>query len=671
ILQKNKSVISRTTLEALEKKNAPKEEPQVKKKPQPKSDQKKLIPTFITPMLATTVEGAFDRKDWIFEIKYDGYRTVAVIEPDSVNLFSRNKISFNKNFKSVAEELSQIKHSAVIDGEVVVEDDSGKSDFQSLQAFQKNGTGILKYYVFDILQLDGHDTMQLTLLERKQLLEMLIENAKLKNVIYSKHIEEKGKDFFEAAIKNKLEGIIGKDAQSPYRPGKRSDEWVKIKIIQQEEAIIIGHTEPKGSRMHIGSLLLGQYHDGELTYIGNCGSGFTDTVLKELYEKFKKLETTTPTVKEKIKVIGGKINWLKPELVCQVKFTEWTQDGHLRHPVYLGLRVDKKTEEVQYGNPKAKIMKSTTPKKKENPKTENDYDLKVGKTTLHLTNQNKIYYPKDGITKGDIVQYYNSVSEYILPYLKDRPQSMNRFPNGITGPSFYQKDIDLEKSPSWLKTAQLYSKSNDANIDYLICNDKATLLYMANLGCIEINPWNSTTKKPDHPDWVVIDLDPAKEDFREVVQTALVVKDVLDEYGGACYCKTSGATGLHIYIPLQAKYDYDTVKIFAEMIATEVHSRLPEITSIERTISKRNHKIYIDFLQNRPGQTLAAPYSARPKNGATVSTPLEWEEVNEDLSPSQFTINNILERIEKKGDLWKPVIGKGVNLEKIITARLK
>ena len=671
ILLKNKSVISKTTLEALEKKNAPKEELQVKKKPEPKKAEKKLKPTFIPPMLATTVEGAFDRKDWIFEIKYDGYRTIAVIEPNSVNLFSRNKISFNKNFKTVADELLQISHSAVIDGEVVVEDASGKSDFQSLQAFQKTGKGILKYYVFDILQLDGHDTTQLTLIERKQLLEMLIENANLKNVIYSKHIAEKGKDFFEAAIKNKLEGIIGKDAQSPYRSGKRSDEWVKIKIIQQEEAIIIGHTEPKGSRMHIGSLLLGQYHDGELTYIGNCGSGFTDTVLKELYEKFKKLETTTPSVKEKIKVIGGKINWLKPELVCQVKFTEWTQDGHLRHPVYLGLRVDKKAKEVQYGNPKAKVMKAKTPEKKENPKTENDYDLKVGKTTLHLTNQNKVYFPKDGITKGDIVQYYNSVSEYILPYLKDRPQSMNRFPNGISGPSFYQKDVDLDKVPSWLKTAQIYSKSNDANIDYLICNDKATLLYMANLGCIEINPWNSTTKKPDNPDWVVIDLDPAKEDFREVVQTALVVKEVLDEYGGACYCKTSGATGLHIYIPLQAKYDYDTVKIFAEMVATEVHSRLPEITSIERTISKRNHKIYIDFLQNRPGQTLAAPYSARPKNGATVSTPLEWEEVNEDLSPSQFTINNILERIEKKGDLWKPVIGKGVNLEKIIAARFK
>jgi len=354
------------------------------------------------------------------------------------------------------------------------------------------------------------------------------------------------------------------------------------------------------------------------------------------------------------------IQWLKPHFVAQIKFTEWTQDNHLRHPVFLGLRSDKDAGEVQFQT------KANTKSEMEKPEVADNYDLKVGKQTLHLTNQNKVYFPDDGITKGDILNYYNGVADLILPYLKNRPQSMNRFPGGIKGPSFYQKDVDLEKIPSWLKTEAIHSDSNNANIDYLICNDKATLLYMANLGCIEINPWNSTIKKPENPDWMVIDIDPSKEDFSEVITTALTVKEVMDELGSDCYCKTSGATGLHVYVPLGAKYNYDTVKIFAELVAHEVHARLPEITSIERTIKKRNHKIYIDFLQNRTGQTLAAPYSVRPKPGATVSTPLEWEEVNENLHPSQFTIRNVIARFKEKGDLWQPVLGKGADIKSIL-----
>lgn len=301
-----------------------------------------------------------------------------------------------------------------------------------------------------------------------------------------------------------------------------------------------------------------------------------------------------------------------------------------------------------------------------NSKNENDFYLKVGETNLHLTNQNKIYFPGDSISKGDILNYYNEVSTLILPYLKDRPESMNRFPNGINGASFYQKDMDLEKIPSWLKTEKIYSESNDKYIDYLLCNDKATLLYMANLGCIEFNPWNSTIKKMDKPDWAVIDLDPAKNDFKEVVKTALTVKKIMDELETECYCKTSGATGLHIYIPLGNQYRYDTVKLFSELIANKVVERLPEIASITRPIGNRGNKIYIDFLQNRQGQTLASAYSVRPRPGATVSTPLEWGEVNEKLSPAKFTIKNVLKRFDKKGDLWKPVLGKGANLELIL-----
>lgn len=661
ILGKNKSVISKVTLESMEKKAV--KTVHEKKKTVKNKEQIVEQAKFISPMLALSTEKPFDDADWVFENKYDGYRTLAIINSGDVELYSRNQLSFTTNFKPVANELKKIEHTLILDGEVVVENSSGRSDFQLLQNYLKTQKGNLKYYVFDLLNLDGNDTTNLSLLERKELLQLLVKKEKLSNVIYSEHIAAKGIDFFKLAEKDKTEGIMAKKADSTYLVGKRSDDWLKIKISQQEEAIIIGITEPKNSRAYFGALLLGQYDGKDLKFIGKCGTGFTDASLKELYGKFKPLFTDDPPVSGKV-ILRDKIQWMKPEMVCQVKFAEWTHDKHLRHPVFLGLRIDKKATEVK--SVKSKSVKTNKKQSVSKSQMENDYDLKVGKTTLHLTNQNKIYFPDDGITKGDIVNYYNEVADLILPYLKDRPQSMNRFPNGINGPSFYQKDLDLDKVPSWLKTKALYSESNNAEIDYLICNDKATLLYMANLGCIEINPWNSTLKKIDNPNWIVIDIDPAKEEFKEVVRTALVVKEVMDELNTECYCKTSGATGLHVYIPLGAKYGYDTVRIFAELVAHEIQSRLPDTTTLERSIKKRNHKIYIDFLQNRKGQTLAAPYSVRPKPGATVSTPLEWEEVNDSLSPAQFTIFNVVERFKEKGDLWKPVLGKGADIKSIL-----
>lgn len=295
---------------------------------------------------------------------------------------------------------------------------------------------------------------------------------------------------------------------------------------------------------------------------------------------------------------------------------------------------------------------------------EKNVDRKFGRIEVHFTNQDKIYWPDDGLTKGDLVDYYDSVAELLLPYLKDRPQSMHRFPEGILKPGFYQKDVDTGKIPYWIKTAKMFSESNNEYIDYLVCNDKPTLLYMANLGCIEINPWSSRIAKPECPDWAVIDLDPEDIAFSEVVKAARTVKDVLDEMEIASYCKTSGATGLHIFIPLAAKYEYSTVRTFAELVAQKVHERLPETTSLLRSPSQRKKKVYLDFLQNSRGQTLAAPYSVRPRPGATVSTPLDWKEVNARLDPKKFTIKNMKRRIDKVGDLWKNVIGKGEDIRK-------
>lgn len=693
ILVKDKSVISKRSLDQLEEKAKKvslkaEEKPAAKKPAKKKSSPKTEKAEFLKPMLATVKEKPFDDDEWIFENKYDGYRTVAVINPNEVELFSRNEISFNTNYKTIAEDLKKIDHTVVLDGEVVVENEEGKANFQLLQNYMKTGIGNLKYYVFDLLNLDGNLITELSLLERKELLKILFNKYPFTNVIYSEHTIGDGIKRFEEAAKNKSEGIIAKKADSTYTINRRSNNWLKIKTANEEEAIIIGVTEPKNSRKYFGAILLGQYDGKRLQYIGKCGTGFTEAVLKELYNELEPHFTDQSPLDEKIP-LRDTIQWVKPKVVCQVKFSEWTQDQHLRHPVYLGIRIDKKATEVSLSFKKDKNTKSSDPKSnsqsktqsniqsnteemedsketKKKGKTENDYDLKVGKTVLHLTNQNKIYFPKDGITKGEIVQYYNEVSSLILPYLKDRPESMNRFPNGIAGPSFYQKDVDVDKIPTWLKTEKVYSESNDAEIDYLICNDKETLLYMANLGCIEMNPWNSTIKNIENPDWLVIDLDPSTDDFSPVIETALVVKEVLDELETECLCKTSGASGLHIYIPLGGKYDYDSIKILGELIANEVHSRIPDITSVERSIKKRNNKLYIDFLQNRRGQTLAAPYSARPKPGATVSTPLEWSEVNKKLHPSQFNIKNAMKRFEKKGDLWQPVLSKGADIKKII-----
>jgi bifunctional non-homologous end joining protein LigD len=294
---------------------------------------------------------------------------------------------------------------------------------------------------------------------------------------------------------------------------------------------------------------------------------------------------------------------------------------------------------------------------------EKEKTLVLSGKKVKVTNLKKVYWPEEGYTKGDLIAYYMKISRYILPYLKDRPQSLNRHPNGINGMNFYHKDMEPGEMPSWARTEKLDSKVRPEGIDYLICNDTATLIYMANLGCIEINPWHSTYRKPDYPSYLMLDLDPGEISFTDVVNTALVIKELCDQISVPAYCKTSGATGLHIYIPLAAKYDYEQAKTFAELLAGIAHERLPSTTSIERMTSKRRDRVYIDFLQNRRGQTIAAPYSVRPKPYATVSTPLRWEEVNHQLTPQMFTIHNIEERLSKTGDLWSPVLGPGISLK--------
>ena len=315
----------------------------------------------------------------------------------------------------------------------------------------------------------------------------------------------------------------------------------------------------------------------------------------------------------------------------------------------------------------AKADKKTRSKQSAQKYAENDIEWTINRKKLKVTNRNKVYFPDEGITKGEIIDYYRKISKFILPYLKNRPESLNRHPNGIAKPGFYQKDMDTDQIPDWLHTEKQYSKSNEEYLDYLICDNEAALVYIANLGCIEINPWHSTFDKPDYPDYMIMDLDPGNIGFGEVVRTALKIRDICIEIGIDTYCKTSGATGLHVYIPLRKRYTYDEIKLFGELLATAVQQQLPDTTSVERTVSKRSDKIYIDFLQNRKGQTIASVYSVRPKSGATVSTPLEWTEVTEELDPKKFTIYTIFDRLKEKGDLWKKVLGKGADIGKALS----
>lgn len=619
-------------------------------------------------MLAKLSGEAFDDPDWVFEIKWDGYRAVADLSNEQLLFYSRNGISFLSKFEKVSRDFDNQIHTMILDGEIVAYDETGRPNFQLLQQIGDNPDLALVYQVFDILWLNGHSTEELPLIQRKELLkDALVETDVIK---YCDHIPEKGIDFFNQMKKMKLEGMIAKKANSPYVENHRTSDWLKIKFTNTEEAIICGFTEPRGSREGFGALILGKYIDGKLTYSGHTGTGFNQELIREVLERLQKIIIKSSPFENKPKT-NMPVTWTKPELVCEIKYSEITKDGIFRHPVFVAIREDKEPEEVKNSSneiintSKSKHMKTSATRKTKS--SENEKEITLNKHTVKLTNQDKIYFPKDNITKGDVIEYYQSVASYILPHLKNRPLSLNRFPNGIEEQNFYQKDAS-DNIPDWVKTTQVYSESNDKDIDYIYCNDKATLAYLNNLGCIDMNPWNSSLPDLDHPDFLVLDLDPSKKNtFDEVIETALQVNEVLKSIKIDGYCKTSGSTGIHVYIPMGGKYDFDQVKDFAHILMKQVHEQLPKITTLERSLQKRDDKkIYLDYLQNRTGQTLASAYSLRPKQGASVSMPLEWNELKPGLKPTDFNIHNALDRIKEKGDLFKPVLGKGIDMMKAL-----
>ena len=650
------------------------------------------IPEGISPMLATLVDQPFDESGWLYEVKWDGYRSLAFVNNGEVNLWSRNNKSFNEKFYPIHKMLKKWKINAVVDGEIVVLDENGISNFGALQNWRSEADGELAFYIFDIVWLDGKNLMELPLSQRQAILKHVLP-ADNDLVRQSQTFNASGIEFFQAAEKMELEGVIAKKAGSKYQPDIRSKDWLKIKVQKRQEVIIAGYTKNEETAKAFSALLLGVYEHGQLHYVGKVGTGFSDKLQKEMMAKFKPLITDKSPFENvpdynkpsrfSPKPIKANATWLKPELVCEINFTELTTDGVFRHPSFKGLREDKNANEVvrevsvhtgdvveqeqeELVLVKHKVIAAPGEKKRKTLLNPND-ETQVRKICGHdlkFTNLSKLYWPEDNVTKRDMFNYYYQVAEFMLPYYKDRPQSLNRFPNGIHGSSFYQKDVK-GKAPEWAKTFP-YTTSDGEEKEYLVVTDESSLLWIASLGCIEMNPWFSRIQSPDNPDYCVIDLDPDKNTFEQVIQAALEVKKVLDSLEVPSYCKTSGSTGMHIYIPLAGKYSYDQSQLFASIIVNIVHKALPQFTTVERMTANRKGKMYLDFLQNRPGATIAGPYSLRPKPGATVSMPLDWDEVKSGLTMKDFTIHNAVDRLQSVGDLFKGVLGKGIDLEKII-----
>ncbi|QQD12743.1 DNA ligase D [Sphingobacterium sp. UDSM-2020] len=650
-----------------------------------KDAPKKLFYEQVEPMLATLTDEPFDSDEWLYEVKWDGYRAVSFLQGQQVTIKSRNDKSFNDKFYPIYNELKAMKLEAVLDGEIVVVGTDGHANFGALQNWRSEADGDLLYYVFDIIWYKGKDLTHLTLTERKAILQKILptsETIKLSTPFYTSGIK-----FLESAKDLGLEGIMAKRKDSAYHVHARTKDWLKIKANKRQEVVIGGFTKNEGTSKLFSSILVGVYEGKELVYTGKVGTGFSDKLQKEMLEKFNKVIadkspfSTEPDVNKASRFRPdpphANVTWLLPKLICEVSFTEMTTDGVMRHPSFNGLREDKdpktivlekevSARQIVEGSEENIIETHSKMKRKTllNP-TDKTQVKKVNKHELKFTNLDKIFWPKEKITKRDLINYYYQIAPYILPYLKDRPQSMNRFPDGITGEGFYFKNV-ADSAPEWADTYLYKSETDQKDKLYLVGKDEATLLYMANLGCIEMNPWSSTIKKPDNPTFCIIDLDPDKNSFNQVIETAQVAKQLLDDMGVPSYCKTSGSTGLHIYIPLNNKYTYEQSKEFARVIVTLINRELPDYTTLERTVKDRKGKMYLDFLQNRPHATIAAAYSVRPKPGATVSMPLYWEEVKKGLKMSDFTLFNAVERVESLGDIFKPVLGKGIDLKKVI-----
>jgi len=627
-----------------------------------------------SPMLAETAERPFSRAGWLFEPKLDGYRVLASRRSGEARLYTRNSNECGPTFPEVARAVAALPFDRlVLDGEVVALDDRGIPSFQRLQSRARLSRPIdirhatvetpVTYYAFDLLGFEDFDLRPLPLTTRKALLQRVL--PPLGALRYLEHVEEDGEALYREAERLELEGVVAKKGGAPYKAG-RSPLWLKIRSRLTGDFVVVGYTAPKGSRGGFGALHLGEYVDGVLTYSGRAGTGFSEKQLAEVSGTLSShRRAEAPCVGPLPKERGT--TWVEPLLVCEVEYTEVTEEGLLRQPVFLRFRDDKAPDECvrtpsgaqaemmadvaaaeRSGGPpttaprsRAGSEKRSLPAGREGRPGDDGNEL-----PFELTNLKKVFWPEDHYTKGDLIAYYTAIAPWLLPYLRDRPLVMTRFPDGIAGKSFFQKDAP-GFAPDWIRTERMWSEDTQREIDYFVCDDLATLLYVINLGSIPLHLWASRVPSLERPDWCVLDLDPKGAPFTDVVEVALAARILCERIELPLFVKTSGSSGLHLLVPLGRQCTHDQSRSLGELLARCLVGQLPEIATITRQVSKRDGRVYIDYLQNGSGKLLVSPFCVRPIPGAPVSTPLTWREVNRKLDLRRHTMKTVPERMKK------------------------
>jgi bifunctional non-homologous end joining protein LigD len=600
-----------------------------------------------SPMLATSANDVPRGDDWVFEVKWDGYRAIVDMHGGEATLTSRNGNDLTERFRSIARaiERSLKTPDCVLDGEVCALDEEGRATFSAMQQ-GKPGTRYV-FVAFDVLEVEGEPLIDRPLTERQKRVASLIDRRN-RTVQVSEAFDD-GQALLRAAKEQRFEGILAKKRDSRYTPGRRSREWLKIKTHGRQEFVIAGYSRGQGRRSgRFGSLILGYWQGDELVYAGNVGTGFTDDEIDRLLAKLKPLERKGSPFREAPKmpkVRKDAVHWVEPKLVAEVEFVEWTHDGRLRAPSYQGLREDKEATDVRREEPEPEALPT---------------ELRKGKRVLKLSNLDKPFWPDEGITKGDLLAYYRDVAPALVPHLKDRPFTMKRYPDGAYGKFFFQKDAPSH-IPDWIPTVEFMVSTREKprqrrKISAPLVNDELALLWMVNMGCIDLNTWYSRVDKPERPDFVLFDLDPSDDvGFEETVEVALLVKQALDALELESVVKTSGSDGIHVLVPIARRYSYDDTREFSAIVASALARTHRGLVTTEWTRAKRRG-VLIDSNQNGEGKTIASVYSVRPREGAPVSTPLRWDEVNEKLDPRVFTMDAVRERVAEHGDLFEPVL---------------
>ena len=635
---------------------------------------KSAMPTTITPMLASLAETPPLGGDWVYEIKWDGVRALAFVENGAVRFVGRKGTPIDRQYP----ELSVLPHSlkaqsAILDGEIAAIDETGRPSFERLQprimASDPNAIASMArsrpviFFAFDLLYLDGEDLRGVALEDRKRKLSEVLTPSGIAAV--SEHFTTDPKALLDAARTRGFEGIVAKRLSSRYQP-TRSKEWVKVKINHEQDFVLCGYT--KGERDYFGALVLGVYDPqpapdgnrgispGKLKYAGNVGTGFDRKLMELIHSKLKPLETSEPQV-EIVPKLPQPITWTRPELVATVKYLEWTSEGRLRAPVFVGLRNDIDPREcVREGASEPEPQPALL------PPGQAEASVTIEGHTMRFKNLNKVFYPREGYTKGDLINYYYAVADWLLPHWTGRPLSLRRYPDGIEGEGFFQKNA-ATGFPDWVRVETIMAESHEERVQ-VIGDGGALLIYMANLGCIDQNPWMSHVETLDNPDFVLIDLDPSECSYDRIVEAAQYVRRKLDLLELTGYPKTTGGDGMHVYVPLEPVYSYEQSRGLAEILARIVAAERPDLFTMPRSVNKREKgKVYFDYMQNARGKTISAPYVPRAYAGAPVATPLEWREVVAGLRPGSFHIGNAMERFARVGDLFRGVLENRQKLE--------